>query len=399
MESKYKEFADLLFSTYYNNFITPEEVKSKVYPLREWIKNNLPSKLYRYRAFNTYSIEALKNDEIWGSSIVAFNDPYECLPCYNIQKVNAYIDNEFSIPQIKNKFQSIKSRNAPSELLAALPNSIVESMSTGKIEIPMDDLLSQVVNSIRLNLVDYWQNNMVELENRFFNEIVDRARMYHIACFSETNLDNLMWSHYANSHTGFCIEYDIKSVIHNCSEACQNIVNCSNLMLNYLIAPVIYQNDRYDASSSFMSLLLNWTTGKFNLPIKNIYYDMLAPIKTMLVKSKEWGYEKEWRLFLNPNAEYFVQHKQIIKLKPSAIYMGTRINTENMETLQEICREKQIPCYPMMISLLSSKFECIPSNNTHFTSHQDSAQTPRSETTESPQEPAPACFRPVSAES
>ena len=85
MESNYGEFARLLFQTHYNNYTSPEEVKSKLYPLRDWIKGQIPQKLYRYRTFSDYSIEALKNDEIWGSSIATFNDPFECLPYYDLR--------------------------------------------------------------------------------------------------------------------------------------------------------------------------------------------------------------------------------------------------------------------------------------------------------------------------
>ena len=75
-----EQFADLLYSIQYNNHIDPEDVKTLFSPMREWIKTNIPSKLYRFRQVNKYSINALINDEIWGSAIRTFNDPYECLP-------------------------------------------------------------------------------------------------------------------------------------------------------------------------------------------------------------------------------------------------------------------------------------------------------------------------------
>ena len=389
MESNYGEFARLLFQTHYNNYTSPEEVKSKLYPLRDWVKGQIPQKLYRYRTFSDYSIEALKNDEIWGSSIATFNDPFECLPYYDLKKVNEYIDREFSVDIISQNFKDIASKNMPSKVLSAFPKELVEALSTGKMKIPTNDQLSEIMISIKAQVINYWRDNMTELEQLFFKEIVFNASMYHIACFSETNLDNLMWSHYAESHTGFCIEYDIKSMICNCSESCEDITRCSNLMLNFLIAPVIYSDNRYDASSNFMSMLLNWTTGKLQLPISNIYYDMLSSIKFMLVKSQEWKYEKEWRLFHNPDPKEFVPHKKIEKFKPSAVYMGARIEPNNKETLQRICKEKQIPCYPMVLQFFSSKFECIPLNNSQFMSPQDSVQTQHSASTGSPPVSAP----------
>lgn len=48
------------------------------------------------------------------------------------------------------------------------------------------------------------------------------------ACFSENRHSLLMWSHYANSHKGFCIEYHLCDILS---------------MFGIDICPVIYSND------------------------------------------------------------------------------------------------------------------------------------------------------------
>ena len=360
MESKYKEFADLLFSTYYNNFATSEEVKSKLYPLREWIKNNIPPKLYRYRAFNNYSLKALKDDEIWGSSIQTFNDPYECLPRYDLTEVSNYISKEFSVDVLKRNLKYITPKNMPPKLLNSLPKELLEKLSTGRIDIPSEKQLSVILPFIMSKLVNYWNSNLDKLDVQFFSEMLNHARMYHISCFSETNSSILMWSHYAKSHTGFCIEYDIKSALCNCLENCPDICYCPGFMLNNMIAPVIYQDKRYDASLGFMSMLMNWTIDAKNWPFVMTYFDMLSVIKAMLVKGKEWEYEKEWRLFKCPETDQFINHRLLTKMSPTAVYLGTRINPHNKTRLKNICREKGIPCYYMNPQFYSTKFEFIP---------------------------------------
>ena len=45
----------------------------------------------------------------------------------------------------------------------------------------------------------------VELE-----KIVQRDCL--VTCFTDTNLNNKMWKEYANSHSGFCQEYDLKEL-------------------------------------------------------------------------------------------------------------------------------------------------------------------------------------------
>jgi len=36
---------------------------------------------------------------------------------------------------------------------------------------------------------------------------------YLVVCLNEKKDNILMWSHYAKNHTGFCIEYDHKSLV------------------------------------------------------------------------------------------------------------------------------------------------------------------------------------------
>ena len=40
-----------------------------------------------------------------------------------------------------------------------------------------------------------------------YQELQKTANRFRISCFAETPYSILMWSHYARSHQGFCIEY------------------------------------------------------------------------------------------------------------------------------------------------------------------------------------------------
>ena len=47
------------------------------------------------------------------------------------------------------------------------------------------------------------------MSNQELNILNDCA---YITCFSETPDNMLMWSHYANAHQGFCVEYDFNNL-------------------------------------------------------------------------------------------------------------------------------------------------------------------------------------------
>lgn len=83
---KHDEFKTLLYQTVYDNFCDEAFALSQLKTLRDWIKSNLPKRLFRYRQFTENSLNALRNDEIWGSQVTKYNDPYEYIPCYDIKK-------------------------------------------------------------------------------------------------------------------------------------------------------------------------------------------------------------------------------------------------------------------------------------------------------------------------
>ena len=43
-----------------------------------------------------------------------------------------------------------------------------------------------------------------------FTEIIEMRKTVSIYSLSRTPYDELMWSHYGESHEGFCIEYDLE---------------------------------------------------------------------------------------------------------------------------------------------------------------------------------------------
>jgi len=79
-----------------------------------------------------------------------------------------------------------------------------------------------------------------------------------LCCFSESHDDVLMWSHYAASHTGICIEFDTTIV-----------------------------------DSPFLSCKKIEYSPDFNV-IKGNLDEILE--RACLVKAEQWKYEEEWRL-------------------------------------------------------------------------------------------------------
>lgn len=85
--------------------------------------------------------------------------------------------------------------------------------------------------------------------------------------------------------------------------------------------------------------------------------------KALLVKSEDWSYEKEWRLISPPENESKEEpprSKLLTRTPPTAVYIGARASSETEEKLEYICNLKHIPCYKMVQTHTTSKFDLEP---------------------------------------
>lgn len=64
------------------------------------------------------------------------------------------------------------------------------------------------------NVLDSLHKSAEEIrDNRYFPALREFLSKLTISCFSVSGWDNqLMWSHYANSYAGICVEYDFTKI-------------------------------------------------------------------------------------------------------------------------------------------------------------------------------------------
>jgi hypothetical protein len=97
-----------------------------------------------------------------------------------------------------------------------------------------------------------------------------------ITCFSESPNISLMWSHYAESHSGICVGFD------------------KRILLNSLSLHKVSYNARVPV-------------------ISNDALDTEKHLKAFTVKSKEWSYEKEWRAIYSGSENFISFPKEALK--------------------------------------------------------------------------------------
>lgn len=304
------KYFELMFSSKKRNIKLAHELKN----------NHFPNSLYKYKYFddNNHTLDLLKTDLIFLSKASTLNDPYEGEIFYD---KDILYDHYFYKDILPNFFKKAKLNKNQIEQIIFSENPkkeqhkfIYENDSSVNKEIPIEE----------------HYNKSMEINKKYFDYpikkiIKQRKEEVYLTCFSKTNTINPMWAHYAYNHTGICIEYNIKDL---------NEEYVSNWCY-----PVKYE-DNYDYTKELMN-------------IKDNGNKLLH--ETLLKKSTEWKYEKEWRILI----DYDIQLSGLIKKesdyflklpKPQAIYLGINISNKNKEKILKICEDREISAYQMEIN-------------------------------------------------
>lgn len=343
MKENIQKFKELLEQTEIPQDVSKEEFSALYRPLQDLVTTIIPSKLYRYRECSEAQFDAFYRDTIYASTADKFNDPYDCLLRCDKQFILhsiSYGASKENIIQLRNL---LKSGN---EMPSALCELYGEEGASFIREI--------LIKSTDDDLNDY-NEIFAQTKSELFSNvhsIIDNAITYmrqqtHVACFSETVKSVTMWSHYAKSHTGFALEYDMRLYQTKC-DMCPRKDECDDRILTNLY-PVIYSNKRYDATS-----FVDYYIGRsYGMSVK--LQDVLFFNKAALYKSPQWSYEKEWRLFLGRKDAYNKPCLQV-ELKPVAIYYGNHISPINKKILSDIAKEKGIKEYQMYLDVESDVY-------------------------------------------
>lgn len=337
------EFAKRLHTTVIPAGTSLEDMCRLTHPLSEAIVEMMLSSLFRYRPLynrhddyskkqNENQIDAFKNDVIYAVTADRFNDPYDTLLKYNQEEiehsVNTIVNCE-TLKVMKNWFA--QGNDLPEEVKKILPKDCTDFLKS--VLLSIDDI------SVMKDNIEQSRQQMINNIKTYFPILTEMTKRYStMACFSENVNSILMWSHYANSHQGFTLEYDFRPTL-------------GKPIKDVGIYPVIYDDERMDAS-----LYMAWSFLRF-IGIEANNPDITSYLKVALHKSSVWAYEHEWRLINSAPREITDNSPSVISYKPVAIYYGQYISAEHKERLHEIAQEKGIQEYEMYVDYSAPEYE------------------------------------------
>lgn len=328
------EFAAILNSIQIPEGCDVETLQRTVKPISHALVEMMPDKLFRYRNCSEMSVEAFENDKVYALTADVFNDPYDMLLRFDIEAVknmfNSLLSNE-SFYRLKDVLG--KGKTLPDIVKQNFDQENISQIKNIVLSITNDSEIDSFVSNRRNEVMD-----MVDLYFPLLATFVNK-RTATISCFSETIKSVTMWSHYADYHKGFVLEYDLRPTL-------------SNGIPNVGIYPVIYDDKRYDGTQYILWEFLRMLGVKLPNP------DTLSYIKCALHKSSQWEYEKEWRLIdSNLRDNIISENKTWVSLKPTAIYYGTNISSDNKNRLHSIAQDKNLTEYNMYIDYAFDKYE------------------------------------------
>ena len=286
--------------------------------------NNIPDNLFKYYSISKNSLKSFEKGTMWFSSPLTFNDPYDTAVKFQLTDK---FKNDLLKPQIIQSL--IKSPVPISEEDIQYLNDSTNIIEDGlKVLRAYKPWLSIKKYEMLLKLFDNVWNSPLKLQNRLLNlQIRDGFR---VSCFSESLNSMSMWYHYAKGHTGFVLEYKFTTF---------DVFS----KIRFDLWPVFYKDNLFDITPYVEENIKGDKNGR----LLNTYASIL--------KSKDWSYEKEWRLILNKK-----DYKNGFSLsfpKPVAIYLGEKIRMHNKSRLKNIAFKKNIPIYQMRPSEYSYKMK------------------------------------------
>lgn len=276
---------------------------------------HLPAAVYKYRSFNQYSLKNLEESTVWLSSPLKFNDPFDCAVTADVE---SYVNRNFvyRIPdEVIAKHQVPQSVMEEAKISEKPLHVMVQWMaSTGK-----EGVTTENAAGIEEALAGAIRQQCDRLRDQIFSLNFENVK---VCSFTTNPTSLLMWGHYAEQHRGFCIKYGLTG-----------FDGRTDLRLR-LLYPVIYSEDLVNVTEMLLTARED--------------FNVLAPQRAVLTKSKEWNYESEWRLVISGGI--FKDDQAWPYLPAEAIYLGARIDDKNERDLIAIAERMNLSVFKMQVS-------------------------------------------------
>ena len=222
-----------------------------------------PRSLYRFCSLSAYTLGSLMNRTLWLAKPDTFNDPFDC-----------------AITLDRTRFKE--------SIFHAVAVALERSKESGMS---------------RQSLEGVFQGDKEAFE-KLRSNLLSLTREMGICCFSARSTHVLMWSHYADHHKGFCVEYD----------------SGPGTDLRELAHQVRYSNTLPSLS------LENFAPSRREDALDTMW----------LTKAAYWKYEKEWRVMMPKGNRNYNAPSRV-----RSVTFGVRMSESDRVLVQQSLRHEE----------------------------------------------------------
>ena len=356
MEDFKTRFADYLSRTCIPSNATKEE-KDKIWlEMNSFVQPNIPQKLYRFRSCNLDNFISLEQETIPVCTANKFRDKYDSLVYVDRGEIYKLFDDIFDSGIIGLLYGK---NGEDSGILSIVEEQygkdVAESLKRINSELPEEDRekvkSKEFMHAILEGIDPIIQEHITYMQ---------RDCVTKIACFTEDIRAKHMWDNYGDGYSGFALEYNMKEFVCSGCGACHEIASCNKMEKNFShVYPVIYTNQRYDATVNIVSIIFSHLLKNFGFPEMMLPIDNLFMYKSYLYKSSEsYSQENEWRLICRCPAMESSEYASIPDRKSvKAIYYGPDIEERYKSHLRKVAQLRGLEEYDVSVDLDNPSFE------------------------------------------
>ena len=312
---------------------------------------HIPKSVFKFYPFNHNSLKCVETNAVFMNDPNNFNDPFDCVLCANQREYlkQALVDYLIETDAVNRGVLSLEELNK-------LKYSYCGDWENVNVYSTFNSVVSHLCYDA--NLKEFRKGSeLYSFEIKYKQRMKELrksvVRVTSFANISKFKLTSYMelWSHYAQNHEGFCVEYDLTKPIMDNKE--NSMVLGGLLPCEYGVRQIILSNRK---------------VYKYVNKIPFTTYEQMEFDKSILLsfltKSSSWKYENEWRLLL-PIDICSIYGNMIPFFPIKAIYIGCRMPIDNQEYLYRFAQRKNIDIYNMTMHEYNFKLEDYSNKNVY----------------------------------
>jgi len=314
---------------------------------------HLPEHLYKFFPVTTYSLIGLQNQSLFLSTPGNFNDTFDS---YTGVAEYTYIKT-YMLQELKKRHliaadstQDHLSKEEYLRLSCSNSEDLVRHLGAGRRTFfnEWHDIKEAKSKKLQMIFYDLLAEGRTECNQKIH---AIRTAPVRVACFSnfgddeELTKNTTMWSHYADNHKGFCIQYSLNFL----DSPIKNVLKCG-------LYKVIYSAKISKASPR--ELIKLGFDGDNELKINSLLAKTIY--RALITKSRFWNYENEWRLIIGKHDFGILKGDSISFPFINAIYLGCHIEDVVKRHIAEFAFANNISVYQARKNSERFELDLIP---------------------------------------